>query len=110
LVSMLLVLQDPEVDAEAACIPSEQFVNPYAHDVAADDTAAKFRATATAFKKFFNRKSDPVEQGRVIALALEPVMRRSTYQSQCVTHLTGDVQSLKDLMPPTISIRIHVEN
>ncbi|CAO2652403.1 Nn.00g006860.m01.CDS01 [Neocucurbitaria sp. VM-36] len=62
------------------------------------------------FQAHFDRTANAVEQGRVIAMVLEGLMLRRTYQSSCVTHPNGDIHSLHDLMPPSIPIRIHVEN
>jgi hypothetical protein len=111
LVSIISVLQDPELELQAQELAKRgQLSNPYAEGTPDDAPECLYRATTTAFKMFYNRHASVIEQGRILHLVLQGTMLRRTYESTCVTHPNGDVHSLSDLMPPSIPIRIHVEN
>lgn len=111
LTALLMVLQDPALDAEAKrLIAGGKLADVYGPGFSLDDPHAKYQATCSAFVEFFDRNATSVEQGRVLALVFRSVMLRRTYQSQCVTHPSGDTHSMADLMPPSLPIRVHVTN
>ncbi|KAH9859289.1 hypothetical protein J1614_012176 [Plenodomus biglobosus] len=108
LTSLLYVLQDPQLNAEASELAlQEKLDNVYE---TASSKQTKYRPTCAAFEKFFNRHADSIEQGRILNMAFQSVMMRRTYQSACETHSNGDTHSMQELMPPSIPVRIHVDN
>lgn len=102
---LLKLMSDDHLEREAAEAASHDELR-YSYDKAARPENRKFIATHFAFKRYVRIDHALSKQGTALKLVWKETMNQASYRWKCVTHPSGDVHTLGNLMPDHKAVRV----
>jgi len=109
LVGLLAFLEDPDINLDAeGLLRQKNPPNPYSRD--APEKLHQYRATTSMFSHFLTESLSLTQQAEILGMVFEQVMIRRTYNSTCVTHPSGDVHTLMNMLPNATPVRLTIKN